>query len=134
MPAAGPTRHGGEQVVGFVLLAGTSGDTQRFRHLPTGGQLKGECVVRKSPVGFVLRVKTMAEARLQAFVEGRGDIGRSLGGEKTQKKGGETVNGLRGETAAAEPVRLQSEVAAENIDRAVDQVEGCHSPAPGRFR
>ena len=119
-------RKGGNEVVGLVALLLDAGDVEGAHRVAHERELGDEVVRRLGPVGLVA-VEQIAAEGLGGIVEDHRDMGRrgelSRLPEQLPQHGAEAVHGANGEPVGGAGERRQRVIGAEDIARAVDQID-----------
>ncbi len=110
-----------DQVIGFVLLMCQHGEAEGEAQCLAMRELALEFVRRGVAVGLVGRIQRVAEAGIQCFVEGDGDVLRANAVEQFQQKAGEAVHGIGGPAVRVGELVRHRMPGTEHVHAGVDQ-------------
>ena len=132
-------RIGGDDVVGLVALLLDAGDVERLHRVADQWELRDEVFGHVGAVRLVVFEQLVAEGACR-IVEDHREMGRrrQLAGlaQQLPQHGAEAVHGADGQPVRWPREGRQRVIGAEDIARAVDQIDViafCHRPAGGLF-
>ncbi|KAG0921371.1 hypothetical protein G6F32_015134 [Rhizopus arrhizus] len=112
-----------DQVIGLVVMMGQHHQAQRGAQCLAVHELALECFRRRVAVGLVGRVQAVAEAAVERFVEGDGDVPRALALKQVQQEAGKAVHGVGRPALCIQELGRQRMPGAEHIDAGINQVQ-----------
>ena len=119
-------RIGGDQVIGLVIRLLHTGDVEGAGGLADQAELRAEIGRRLRPLRLVLRVDVVAE-RFRGMIEDHREVGGLLAGlgflQQLPQHVAEALHGADGQAIGLARERRQRVVGAENIPRAIDEIE-----------
>ena len=130
-------RVGGDEVVGLVALLLEASDVERSHRVADEGELRDKVLWHVRAVRLVVGIELVAE-RLFGKVEDHRKMGRRAEfaglAEQLPQHGAEAMHGADGEPVGGAGEGRQGVKGAEDVARAVDQIDVvalCHRPAGG---
>ena len=130
-------RIGGDEVVGLVALLLEAGDVEGSHRVADQRELRDEVLRHVRAMRLVIGIELVAE-RVLGKVEDHREMGRraKLAGlaQQLPQHGAEAVHGADREPVRGAGERRQRVIGAEDVARAVDQIDVvalCHRPAGG---
>ncbi len=119
-------RVGRDEVVGLIALLLDAGDVERLHRVADERELRDELVGRRRPVRLVVLEDLVAEV-LAAGVENDRDVGRRLRrlrlAQELPQHGAEAVHGADGQAVGGSRQGRERVEGAEDVARAVDEVD-----------